>query len=296
MRDRLSDFRSRMPQLFAGRPVIREWSFGAMLAKWGEAFLLLMLVVQAARLIWALVTPLGMVGEWQAKRPALLPAQARIALFQAFDPFTRGQSAGDTANAQVTGLALQLFGTRINEGSGQGSAIIATPDGLQSSFAVGDQIMPGVTLKTVSYDHVVIDRGGAAETLFLDQSAGAPAGTDGGEQGTGAGPAAADGGGATAAAAPAALTSALIQRDIGFMPRSEGGRVSGIIVSAKGAGFATAGFLPGDIITQVNGRPITSAGDLQAMQAQLRPGARLSLMIERGAATVPVSVTLSGEQ
>ncbi len=196
----------------------------------------------------------------------------------------------------MTGLALQLFGTRINEGSGQGSAIIATPDGVQSSFAVGDQIMPGVVLKAVSYDHVVIDRGGSAETLFLDQSAGAPGGTEGGAPVEGAPPPAASDGGGAAPTAPPALTSALIQRDIGFMPRNEGGRVSGIIVSSKGAGFAAAGFLPGDIITQVNGRPITSAGDLAGMQAQLRPGARLSLMIERGAATVPVSVTLSGGQ
>ncbi|MCE7797507.1 PDZ domain-containing protein [Sphingobium sufflavum] len=287
MLDRIGNFRSRLPR----------YPVAAMLAKGAEAALLLMLVVQVARLVWAVVTPLGMVGEWQAKRPAILPAAARIALFQAFDPFTRGQAA-DLSATQVTGLALQLFGTRINEGSGQASAIIATPDGVQSSFAVGDQILPGVTLKTVSYDHVVIDRGGAAETLFLDQSAGgAPTGTEGGAPVEGGqAPAAADGGGGPAPAGPAALTAAMVQRDIGFMPRSEGGRVSGIILSSKGAGFQAAGFQSGDIITQVNGRPVTSMGDLAGIQAQLRPGARLSLMIERGAATVPVSVTLSGGQ
>ncbi|HEX7820227.1 MAG TPA: type II secretion system protein N [Sphingobium sp.] len=281
------------------------------MVKWAETLLLLVLVVQGARLVWALVTPLGMVGEWQAKRPAVLPPEARVALFRAFDPFTRGQGA-DAANAQVTGLALQLFGTRINEGSGQGSAIIATPDGVQSSFAVGDQIMPGVLLKAVSFDHVVIDRGGATETLFLDQSAGATTGAEGGVPGQngpvgapgsggGQAPSAADGGGTVppgGGATTGPLTSAMIRRDIGFMPRSEGGRMSGIGVSARGGGtgFSAAGFQPGDVITQVNGRPITSAGDLQAMQAQLRPGARLSLTIERGAATMPISIALNGGQ
>ncbi|MET0136853.1 MAG: type II secretion system protein N [Sphingobium sp.] len=274
---------------------------GRALAKWTEALLLLLLVVQLARLLWALVTPLGMVGEWKARQPAVLPVQARMALFQAFDPFTRGQVAAEGAATQVTGLALQLFGTRINEGSGQGSAIIATPDGLQSSFAVGDQIMPGVILKSVSYDHVVIDRGGAAETLFLDQSAGGPVGAEGAPPASGGGaPGAADGGGSPPPTAGGAgpQTVAAIQRDISFTPRNEGGRVSGIILSSKGAGtaFSGAGFLPGDIVTQVNGRPVTSASDLMTMQAQMRPGARLSLMIERGAATVPVVVTLSGGQ
>lgn len=282
MRDRILDLRGRLPRV----------SVGTSLAKWAEALLLLLLVVQLARLIWAVVTPLGMVGEWQAKRPAVMPVQARIALFRTFDPFTRGQSA-ETAGAQVTGLALQLFGTRINEGSGQGSAIIATPDGLQSSFAAGDQIMPGVVLKTVAYDHVIIDRGGKSETLFLDQSAGAAGapGTEGGSP--------ADGGQAPPAGLSGAsdpLTVAMVQSDIAFSPRSEGGRVSGVVVTSRGAGtgFTTAGFQPGDIISQVNGRAITSMSDLQAMQGQLRPGARLSLMVERGAATVPINLILSG--
>src|SRR3546814_17326419 len=58
---------------------------------------------------------------------------------------------------------------RLNEGSGMGSAIIENPDGMQSSFAVGDAILPGVVLKAVAFDHVSIDRGGAAEQIFIDK-------------------------------------------------------------------------------------------------------------------------------
>jgi general secretion pathway protein C len=285
--------RDRLPRLSDG--VQQGFSLGTMLAKWAEALLLLLLVIQGARLLWALVVPMGMVGEWQASRAVPLPPEARAALFRSFDPFTRGQTA-EGPNAQVTGLALQLFGTRINEGSGQGSAIIATPDGIQSSFAVGDDIMPGVKLKEVGFDHVLIDRGGKAETLFLDQSAGgAGAGgpVEGGIPVPGAGQP-----GAAPAGPPPAPTAAILQRDVGFAPRSDGGRMTGLIVSPKGEGqgFTAAGFQPGDIITQINGRPITSPADLQALQGQLRPGARLSLMIERGASTIPVAVILSGDQ
>lgn len=292
------DLRDRLPRLSgrfqtAGSGV----SVGVLLAKWAEALLLLLLVIQGARLVWALLVPMGMVGDWRARTPAPLPPGARGALFRSFDPFTRGQS-GDGQSAQVTGLALQLFGTRINEGSGQGSAIIATPDGIQSSFAVGDEVMPGVMLKAVSYDHVVIDRGGRAETLFLDQSAsggGAPGAPVAGAPSPGAP------GQPMASTPPGPLpapSAGILQRDVSFAPRSDGGRMTGLVVSPRGEGpgFAAAGFQPGDIITQVNGRPVTSASDIQALQAQLRPGARISLMVERGAATVPIAVTLSGEQ
>jgi general secretion pathway protein C len=62
---------------------------------------------------------------------------------------------------------------RLNQAIGRGSAIIETPDGLQSSFATGDEIMPGVTLKSVTFDGAIISRNGVDEQIFLDQSVGA---------------------------------------------------------------------------------------------------------------------------
>ena len=49
-------------------------------------------------------------------------------------------------------------------------AIIALPDGTQTSVAVGEEVMPGVRLNAVRFDGVTILRGGAREQLFLDQS------------------------------------------------------------------------------------------------------------------------------
>ena len=77
------------------------------------------------------------------------------------------------------------------------------------------------------------------------------------------------------------VTAEMLKRDIGFAPRLQDGRGTGLVVAAKGPGFATAGFRPGDIVTQVNGQPV---GDLQSLQNQIAPGARLSLTVERGAA------------
>lgn len=145
------------------------------LGRWLEWLLIAVLLIQLARLLWALATPVGPFGDWRARQPVIVGADARRALFAGFDPFFRAESPGQGASAQVTALALQLFGTRMNEGSGQGSAIVAGSDGVQASYAVGDEIAPGVRLKAVAFDHVVIDRGGIEEKLFIDQSGGSGA-------------------------------------------------------------------------------------------------------------------------
>ena len=131
-----------------------------------ELLLLAALAVQCARLAWAIATPVGPLGDWR-------PAQAGFAgspsaVLQGFDPFFR-LSTVDGKPAVVTSLQLTLFGTRLDEAMGGGSAIIAGPDGFQQSVAVGQEIMPGVRLKAVAFDHVTIDRGGAEEDLFIAQ-------------------------------------------------------------------------------------------------------------------------------
>ena len=133
-----------------------------------ELALLALLAVQSARLVYTLVTPVGPIGEWQAAgtRPRSAAWGADLA---SFDPFFRlGQASG--APGVVTSLNLQLFGIREDRATGRGSAIIATPDGNQRSYLVGEEIMPGVTLSAVGFDNVTISRGGAREQLFLDQS------------------------------------------------------------------------------------------------------------------------------
>lgn len=259
------------------------------LLTWVELTLLALIAVQLARILWTVLTPVGPFGDWRPRQAAVPSAEVRRALFAGFDPFFRVAAPGGSAEQVVTSLDLKLFGTRINEGSGGGSAIIATPDGMQGSFVPGDEILPGVSLKSVAFDHVVIDRGGRDETLFIDQSGAAPLATP--EAGA---PAAAP---AAPASADADLTPDNVRREISFAPRTEGGRVTGIVVSPSGDGqaFRTAGFRSGDIIVQVNGRTVSSAGDIQTLVGQLTPGSRLSFQVERGAAVVPVAMFLSSQ-
>jgi general secretion pathway protein C len=253
-----------------------------------EMLLLAALAVQLARLVWAVVTPVGAYGDWRGRQAVIPLPAARQALFASFDPFFRAQPSG-SGDAVVTSLALTLFGVRVNEGSGGGSAIVATPDGMQASYAVGDEIIPGVMLKAVAFDHIVIDRGGAEESVFLDQSQAAPVAAPEG----GAPPP--EPGQPDAPFAGPDLTPAEVKAGIGFSPRMQGGKVTGLVVTSKGPGFTRAGLQEGDIVTQVNGRPIGSLADLQALQSQIAPGARISLSVERGASVVPIALTLQGQ-
>jgi len=248
------------------------------------------LVWQAVSLFWTLVTPVSPLGAWQPQTAVIASPAERRALFTSIDPFFRGAQQGP-ASATVTSAGLTLFGVNINEATGGGSAIIAGEDGVQNSYAVGDEVAPGLKLVGVAFDHVLLDRGGARETLFLDQSGVAPVANPALPAPTpeiGAAPA----GGASPSGE---LSPEALKVGVGFAPRAEGGKVTGLVVQPQGDGavFRAAGLRPGDVIRTVNGRPIGSASDAASLANQLTPGARLSIEVERGAGVVPIALILS---
>lgn len=252
---------------------------------WIVLGLALLCVALAANLFWVLAGPVGAIGKWQARTPLTISAPGRIALYSAFDPFSRSTAvaSGDVA---VTSLSLTLFGTRVNEFSGSGSAILAGADGVQQSYAVGEEVMPGVILSSVMFDHVVLTRNGVKESLFIDQSV--PAENVGGEAAAAPAPSAAP---ASNQDGEVRLNAATLRDTISVAPRNEGGRVTGLVLTAKddGAMLRNAGLAPGDIVVTINGRPVGSPADIAA---QLRPGAKLTLEVERGAQKIPVGLNL----
>jgi general secretion pathway protein C len=245
-----------------------------------ELLLMAGLAVQSARLVWALVTPVGPLGDWRPAEPAVPGSPS--ALIASFDPFFRVTGAAAARPSAVTSLQLKLFGTRIDEASGRGSAIIAGPDGVQQSVPVGTEIVSGVKLKSVAFDHVTIDRGGTAEDLYLDQSGTVPA-TPGAVAPTGPG----------ALPAPAATTLADLRAAMTITPRLDGGRLSGLVVSPQGPAFAAAGLRQGDVVTAINGRPVTGPGDLERVAAELRGGGTLQLGLERQGQPTSIAVAIA---
>lgn len=218
----------------------------------------------------------------------MLSPAARAALFASVDPFNRTTPAAAQAgeSGAVTSLALTLFATRATPGGG-GTAIIAGGDGLQQVYRVGAEVQPGVTLAAVAFDHVELSRNGAKELLYLDQSSAAP---------TADGVVAANPVAASAPAAPGSGVSvAALRSGVNFGPRAEGGKVVGVEVlsSGDGSAFRAAGFQPGDVITAVDGKPITSAADATALSGAIRAGTSFAVTVRRGDRQLPLAITLA---
>lgn len=130
-----------------------------------ELLMIALLAVATASLCWATIGPLGPVGNWQA--PTSSPAPQSAALLSTFDAFFRLDRSRNSV-ITITPLDIRVHGIREDLASGRGSAIIGTPDGRQRSVMMGEEIMPGVTLKFVESDVVTISRNGKEEQVFLE--------------------------------------------------------------------------------------------------------------------------------
>lgn len=248
-----------------------------------ELLLLSLLAVQCARLVWVLATPVDPVGDWRAPG-ALRPIAPASSVLDSFDPFFR--IAAPAAPGVITALDLKLHGVREDRATGRGSAILGLPNGEQRSFAVGEEILPGVTLAEVGFDGVTILRSGNREQVFLDQSA--PAQEVGGAQPPAAAPSPPPAPAAPSAQPASPPPAPSPASEIQFQPRIANGRTTGIIVRPRGSGevFRAAGFAPGDVVVSVNGQPVTSAEQAQALA--VGSGGETNVIVERAGRTVPL--------
>lgn len=245
---------------------------------WLKALLLALIAAQAVQLLTAVLTPIGPVGRWMPRAAQPLPAAMQTALLTGFDPFGGNATASEAVATAPAAGEFTLFGTRLAGAGLPGSAIIAGADGEQASVAVGEEAAPGVRLVAVEFDRVTLERGGQRLQLVMEDAAAA-------------------GGQAMAAPAGAAgLSAERLKQNVALAPRQQAGRVTGLLVSPVGdeTVMQAAGLRSGDVIVAVNGRRVASVADATMLQAQVTPGARLSLTVERGAATVPVALNLAG--
>ncbi len=233
-----------------------------------RAALIVALGVQGARLVWAVAEPYGPVGHWRGG--AIVPP-ADVALLGRFDPF--GRLGVSDAPVAASSLPIKLFGVRLDAATGQGSAIIAGPDGVQQSFAPGEPVMPGVILRSVAFDSVTIDRGGTLEQVFLDQSV-PPRAVVGGPTPAGA------------AAVPPPLPSPIPGVTLSA-PSGQGVVVSG---DAANPAFRASGLQPGDVVTAVNGSPVRAGTQIDRLLAAPSETGITALTVTRAGQTLTVNV------
>lgn len=247
-----------------------------------ELALLSLLAIQCARLVWTVATPLGPVGDW---KPAAVVPVSGAGIFGGFDPFFR--LSGGAGPVVVTALDLKLFGVRQDQASGRGSAIIATPDGQQKSYAVGDEIMPGVALAAVEFDSVTITRAGSSEQLFMDQSKAAGAAVPEGATERTAPP---------AAAAPSApYVPGRLASQLAIQPRLNGDRLTGVVLRPDGGGdaFRASGLQPGDVLIAINGQRLNNLDQLSGLREQLAGPRGANVQVERGGRVMSLQLRTS---
>jgi general secretion pathway protein C len=86
-----------------------------------------------------------------------------------------------------------------------------------------------------------------------------------------------------------------LRTEIGFIPRVDGGRISGLVVRSQGSGaaFRQVGLHDGDVVTAIGGRAVSGPGDLDRLAQQYPHGGDLPITVERGNSTVPIVITIA---
>ncbi len=164
---------------------------------------------------------------------------------------------------------LMLIGTLAAADPKAGTAMLGTSREVAAVFAADAEVLPGVQLLEIYADHVIIDRNGARETIFLAQR-------DSRSSITGVG------------ATPSADT--LVQ-NAGIRHNPGATIVSGeetydapapgirVFAGRDRAGFARLGLRPGDVLTAVNGSAVGS--DTSEVSRQLADLGEATLTVYR---------------
>lgn len=258
-----------------------------------EISLALLLVVQVARLVWVFLAPPMVSTEAATTAPGATAPDYSI--FQRFDAFFRTGAPGALGEATAQGSSqMRLFGVRADSG-GSGSAIIGLADGRQVSVGVGEEIEPGLILRSVAGDHVVMARGDSLSRLMfteLPMGAATPPPPPAGQQVVTPQGAVSAGGdpdpvvaSPTVAAAPSgpSVDPARLMAQAGLRPRMQGLGINGFTVSGAGDGtaLAAAGLRSGDVILAVNGQALDSPARIAGLRGQLSNSTSAEIRFER---------------
>lgn len=212
-----------------------------------EAGVVVLLAFQCARLVWLLLPPAPLGTLPHAGAGLMAPRLERLSI----DAFHPGAATG--AIADTSGL--RLYATR--GGAAGGSAIVADRDGSQRSYAVGDEVAPGVVLAAVHADHAILESAGRRTELRF------PVATASNRPPATAAPVATRTTAATTAsganASPPVIDPAQLLAEAGLRPVYAGGGEAGYTVIPRGDGaiLRQAGLQAGDVLLSVNGQALT---------------------------------------
>lgn len=270
------------------------------------ALLAIMLGWALAQLLWALLpTPLS--AQWRPmpavaattsndagnRAGAQAQAIANAHLFGVYQaPSNPNAAALD--RAPDTALNLTLMGILAGTNEHDSRALIAQQTGDESAYAIGKDIVSGVTLQAIFPDRVILSRSGVLETLRLDKDA--PSKTSGAPIVE------------TSAAAPSAgLQLAQIREQVLTDPNKAGDYIR-VQPANNGSGgvrgyriypgkdrtvFNAAALRPGDLVTAINGIQLDDEQRALQVLSDLKNAGNATLTVERGGQPQTINVNLN---
>jgi general secretion pathway protein C len=275
----------RLPDLWNGLGSALGNARGLRLLAWAIAALIIALAYQFAQITVLLFSPgaghHSLVNTPVERQPG--PGVARHALtaeelrrLAARDPFRADPVAGPImapAAAVSTSLPLILKGTSVGEPRSS-YAILALGNGPEEVYRTGDELMPGVRLKAIARDRILLARNRSTETLLLDEAHSAK--VDG-------------------QTSVAAQTRQIARADIELQKRDPGalltsiqlqpsiGERAGLQVTslAVGSFWHRLGLAQGDVIQEINGRRVRSLQDLGNLYQDLQDTTRVQVQLPR---------------
>ena len=275
-------------------PVIARLSLDSVV-KLATFLLVAITSVLLARLTWTLIEPTSVLPPAASVPLAELQADSATGARGGFRELAALSVFGTPArenrvvNAPETSLSWTLKGVFTNPDPSRSAAILAPQGQPEKLYRVGASLPGSVTLQEVFADRVILDRGGRLETLRLKRHD-APASA--GRRSAPALPAAAQ-------AEPRVDRDAWVNDPQRFLnvisanPVMEGGILYGLEVSpARNAReFEAAGLVSGDVITEVNGRPVAEISDYRDLLAELADASSVSVSLERNGE--PMNITIN---
>lgn len=214
-----------------------------------EGAVVALLALQCARLVWLLLPPAPLGTLPDAGAGLMAPRPERLAI----DAFHPGAVTGATADTS----GLRLYATRASAAGG--SAIVADRSGMQRSYAVGDEIAPGVVLAAVHADHAILESAGRRTELRFPVAAAPTRPTAATAPIATRMPAAQSRADADADASAPMIDPAQLLAEAGLRPVDAGGGEAGYTVIPRGDGaiLRQAGLQAGDVLLSVNGQALT---------------------------------------
>lgn len=202
------------------------------------------------------------------------------------------EASGDAASAPVTNLRLVLAGTLAGADPTQGWAIVGESAQAAKVYATGASLPGGAKLREVYLDRVILDRGGRLESLPLPRLAGAAAPA----QVSYARPVQAPQPGLAEAVEQAVRQDpGVISEVIRPQPVFAGGQQRGyrLYPGRNRDKFAALGLMPGDLVTAINGNPLSDPNQGLEMLRGIGAGGLVTLTVTRNGAEQDISVDLS---